>query len=502
MPKTKTAAAKNGAATSAVADTKQIARLTDITETIKGKGKKHTNENRRILADNKTLKIAALGGMGEIGKNLYVYEYGGDIVLVDCGISFPDEEMFGVDVIIPDFTYLEHNAYKIRGLVLTHAHEDHIGAIPYLLKKINIPLYGTALTLGLVEQKLAEHRLLSSAKLHAVKPRDIVSLGAFAVEFIGVNHSVPDSCALALHTPAGIAVHTGDFKIDYTPIEGEVIDLPRFAELGQDGVVALMCESTNAERKGYTASERTVGESFARLFSQAKGKRIIVATFSSNIHRVQQIADIALATGRKFVVSGRSMESVISKARELGYLNIPSEIFVKINDVNKYPPSEIVIVTTGSQGEPLSALQRMSVEKHKQVSVTKNDYIIVSATPIPGNEKTVSKVINGLMELGAEVIYENMYDIHVSGHACREELKMMIALTRPKFFIPMHGEYKHLKKNAGIAKDLNIPCENIFIIKNGEQLQTDGEIMERCGEIEWDSVYIDAAGLGEVDDIA
>ncbi len=444
------------------------------------------------------MRFMALGGLNEIGKNLYVYECSNDMFIVDCGLAFPDEEMLGVDLVVPDFTYLEKNKEHFRGIVITHGHEDHIGALPYLLKKINVPIYGTRLTLGLVEGKLKEHGLLSQASLNVVEPRQNVRMGCMSVEFIRVNHSIPDSCALAIHTPAGVIVHTGDFKVDYTPIEGGIIDLARFGELGNRGVLALMSESTNVERPGYTKSERSVGESFKGLFARAEGKRIIIATFSSNIHRIQQIIDEAVKHGRHVAVSGRSMTNVISKAVELNYIKVPDGTMIDIEDVNRYDPSELVIATTGSQGEPLSALSRMSSGDHRQVTITPNDFIIISANPIPGNEKLVTKVINELMKQGAEVIYESMYEVHVSGHACQEELKMMISLTKPKFFVPIHGEYKHMKKHVQLAMGMGIPEENAFIADLGDVLETDGVEMKLTGTVPSGKVMVDGFGAGDV----
>ena len=406
--------------------------------------------------------------------------------------------MPGVDLVVPDFTYLEKNRERFRGVVITHGHEDHIGALPYLLKKINVPIYGTRLTLGLVEGKLKEHGLLSQASLNVVEPRQNVKMGCMSVEFIRVNHSIPDSCALAIHTPAGVIVHTGDFKVDYTPIEGGIIDLARFGELGNRGVLALMSESTNAERPGYTKSERSVGESFRKLFNDAEGKRIIIATFSSNIHRIQQIIDEAVKHGRRVAVSGRSMTNVIAKAVELNYIKVPDGTLIDIEDVNRYRPEQLVIATTGSQGEPLSALSRMSSGDHRQVTITPNDFIIISANPIPGNEKLVTKVVNELMKQGAEVIYESMYEVHVSGHACQDELKMMISLTKPKFFIPIHGEYKHMKKHAKLAMGMGIPEENIFICDLGQMVETDGVEMKYTGTVPSGRVMVDGFGVGDV----
>lgn len=444
------------------------------------------------------VKFTALGGLNEIGKNLYVYECCNDMFIVDCGLAFPDENMLGVDLVVPDFSYLEKNRERFRGIVITHGHEDHIGALPYLLKKINVPIYGTRLTLGLVEGKLKEHGLLSQTSLNVVEPRHNVRMGCMSVEFIRVNHSIPDSCALAIHTPAGVIVHTGDFKVDYTPIEGGIIDLARFGELGNKGVLALMSESTNVERPGYTKSEKSVGESFRGLFNRAEGKRIIIATFSSNIHRIQQIIDEAVRRGRKVAVSGRSMTNVIAKAVELNYIKVPSNTLIEIDEINRFDPSELVIVTTGSQGEPLSALSRMSSGDHKQVSINPNDFIIISANPIPGNEKLVTKVVNELMKQGAEVIYESMYEVHVSGHACQEELKMMISLTKPKFFVPIHGEYKHLKKHAILAQGMGIPEENIFVSGLGDVLETDGVDMKMSGTVTAGMMLVDGFGVGDV----
>ena len=444
------------------------------------------------------LKIFSLGGLNEIGKNIYVYECANDIFIIDCGLAFPDDEMLGVDSVIPDFTYLEKNKERVRGILLTHGHEDHIGSLAYLLKKVNVPVYGTLLTLGLVEGKLRKHGILASSTLVTVKPGDTVKLGCMAAEFIRVNHSIPDACAIAVHTPAGTVIHTGDFKIDYTPIEGGIIDLARFGELGKRGVLALLSESTNAERPGYTMSERTVGNSFKNIFNQAGGRRIIVASFSSNIHRIQQIVDNAVLQHRKVAVSGRSMLNVMQKAIELNYIRIPQGILIDIDQIKNYPPEELVIVTTGSQGEPLSALTRMANNDHRQVTITPEDLIIISATPIPGNEKLVGNVVNDLMKLGANVVYEKMYDVHVSGHACQEELKMMISLTRPKYFIPIHGEYKHLKKHAMLAMQMGIPEENIFLADIGQVIETNNATMKISGTVPSGSILVDGLGVGDV----
>ena len=410
-------------------------------KTTQNRNKSVTNSARKYrkpTASKNPLKIIPLGGLGEIGKNITLYEFEGDMFLVDCGMSFPDEDTPGIDIVIPDFTYILENKDKIKGLVVTHGHEDHIGAIPYLLKNFNLPIYATKLTIGLIEGKLKEHGLLSSAVLNVVKPGDTVKLGKFQIEFIHVNHSIPDAVGFAISCGAGTVVHTGDFKIDTTPIDDFVIDLGRFAELGKKGVLALLADSTNAERPGYTASERIVGESFSNLFKKAGRHRIIVATFSSNIHRIQQIIDEAVKCNRKVAVSGRSMLNVVNVASELGYLNVPDNVLIDIEMIKNYEPWQLVIVTTGSQGEPLSALHRIAFSEHRQVEIIPGDMFIISATPIPGNEKLVSKVINELMKRGANVIYEKMYDVHVSGHACQEELKLMINIVKPKYVIPLH----------------------------------------------------------------
>lgn len=447
------------------------------------------------------VKIIPLGGLNEIGKNLTVFECANDIFIVDCGLAFPDSDMPGVDLVIPDFTYIEQNADRVRGIVITHGHEDHIGSLAYLLKKVNVPVYATRLTIGLIEGKLREHGILEKAKLNVVKPRQTIKMGCMAVEFIRVNHSIPDAVALAIHTPAGIIVHTGDFKVDYTPIEGGIIDLARFGELGGRGVLALMSDSTNAERKGHTATERTVGNSFEKLFDTAEGKRIIIATFSSNIHRIQQIVNCAIKNDRKIAVFGRSMLNVISTAIELGYLKMPEGLLIDLDAMNRFPAEKIVLITTGSQGEPMSALTRMAMNEHRSVTITPNDFIIISATPIPGNEKLVTKVVNELMRSGAEVIYESMYEVHVSGHACQEELKLMLSLTKPKYFIPVHGEYKHLKKHAGLAKELGMAPDNVIIGSIGNVIESDGIDMKVTGQVPSGRVFVDGLGVGDVGSI-
>ncbi|WP_295090518.1 ribonuclease J [Ruminococcus sp.] len=447
------------------------------------------------------VKIIPLGGLNEIGKNMTVFECSNDMFILDCGLAFPDADMPGVDIVIPDFTYVERNQEKIRGIVITHGHEDHIGGLAYLLKKINVPVYATRLTVGLIEGKLKEQGLYGKVTLNVVEPKKTIKMGCMAVEFIKVNHSIPDSVGMAIHTPAGVIVHTGDFKVDYSPIDGKIIDLARFGELGSRGVLALMADSTNAERPGYTHSERTVGDSFDKLFQKGEGKRIIIATFSSNIHRVQQIVNCAERYGRKVAVFGRSMVNVINTAIELGYLEVPDGIFIDIEMMNRYESERIVLITTGSQGEPMSALTRMAMNDHKKVNITPLDFIIISATPIPGNEKFVTRVVNELMKSGAEVVYEAMYEVHVSGHACQEELKLMQSLTKPKFFIPVHGEYKHLKKHADLALQLGMPKENVIIAEIGNVIETDGSTMKVVSQVPAGRILVDGLGVGDVGSI-
>lgn len=450
---------------------------------------------------NPPLKIIPLGGLGEIGKNLTVYEYENEIIIVDCGMAFPDEEMLGIDLVIPDFSYLEENRDKIKGLFITHGHEDHIGAVPYLLQKLNIPVFATRFSMALIENKLAEKNLLSSAKLNIVKPGDIVAAGIMSVEFIYVNHSIPDSCALAIHTPAGVVIQTGDYKVDYTPTRGGIIDLARFGELGNKGVLALLSDSTNAERPGSTPSERVVGESFDVLFKNGADKRIIVATFSSNVHRVQMVIESAVKFGRKVAVSGRSMEQVVAKALELGYLEAPAGTVVSLDAVNKLLENEVCIVTTGSQGEPMSALTRMSTGDHRKVNITSRDLVIISAYPIPGNEKYVGKVVNELMKLGAEVVYEKYSQIHVSGHACQDEQKLMLALTKPQYFIPVHGEYKHLKKHSDLALQMGMHEENVLIPELGRVIEVSVNGISAESTVAAGAVLVDGLGVGDVGNV-
>lgn len=446
------------------------------------------------------VKIIPLGGVNEIGKNLTAIEYKNDIVVIDCGLKFPDEDMFGIDLVIPDITYLIKNKEKVSGIFLTHGHEDHIGALPYVLRQLNVPVYGTKLTLGIVETKLKEHGLLSSTELIRVKPRDVIRLNSVSVEFIKTNHSIADSVAIAVHTPLGVVLHTGDFKIDYTPIDGELMDFARFAELGKKGVLVMMADSTNVEKQGYTKSERIVGESLTRIFGKTKG-RIIIATFASNIHRIQQIIDAATVYGRKVAVSGRSMENIINVAIELGYIEVAENTLVPIDAINKYNNDQIVIITTGSQGEPMSALSRMASAEHKKVNIVEGDTIIISATPIPGNEKLVSKIVNQLFKKGAEVIYGSAENIHVSGHACQEELKLMQTLIKPKNFIPVHGEYRHLKQHGELAIKLGLNPKNVVIPEVGNIIEVNRSGIRKSGTVISGQIFVDGLGVGDVGNI-
>ena len=446
------------------------------------------------------VKIIPLGGLNEIGKNMTTIEYKNDIVIIDCGLKFPDEDMFGIDVVIPDITYLLKHKDKVSGIFLTHGHEDHIGALPYVLKQLNVPVYGTKLTLGIVQSKLKEHNLLSTTELITVKPRDVVRLNSVSVEFIKTNHSIADSVAIAIHTPLGAVLHTGDFKVDYTPIDCEPMDFARFAELGKKGVLLMMADSTNVERPGYTMSEKIVGESLCRIFGKSKG-RIIVATFASNIHRIQQIIDAAAMYGRKVAVSGRSMENIVQVAIELGYIKIEKENLVSIDQINKYNNDEIVIITTGSQGEPMSALARMATSEHRKVNIVSGDTIIISATPIPGNEKLVSRVIDQLFKKGAEVVYGSSEAVHVSGHACQEELKLMQTLVRPKYFIPVHGEYRHLKQHGELANSIGVPKSNILIPEIGDVIEVTRNSIKKSGSVISGQIFVDGLGVGDVGNI-
>lgn len=451
--------------------------------------------------EQEKVRISFLGGMNEIGKNMTLYEYKSDMFIVDCGLAFPTAELPGVDLVIPDFTHVINNQERIRGIIVTHGHEDHIGGLAYLLKQVNIPVYATKLTIGLIKGKLEEHGLLNKVKLVEIKPRDNITLGSFNIELIHVNHSIPDAVGLAIRCPAGIIIQTGDFKIDTTPVDGDMIDLPRFAEYGKKGVLALLSDSTNAERPGCTMSEKNVGESFELLFRKAKNKRIIVATFASNIHRVQQIIDVANARGRKVAVIGRSLENLVKVGEELGYLNVPKNILIPIDTIKNYPDDKLVIITTGSQGEPMSALTKMAFGEHRKVTITPNDYVIISATPIPGNEKMVGGVVNALMKRGVEVIYEKMYEVHASGHACQEDLKLMIGLVKPKYFIPVHGEQKHLMKHAQLAKAMGIDEKNIYIAEIGETIELTDSYIKKVGTVPSGDVYVDGLGVGDVGNV-
>ena len=450
---------------------------------------------------NKKIKVIPLGGLHEIGKNLTIFEYGDDVLILDCGMAFPDDDMPGVDIVIPDITYLHKVADKIRGIVLTHGHEDHIGAIPYVLKEFNVPVYGTRLTLGILKNKLKEHGLLRSAKLNTLEAGESVKLGVFVAEFIHTNHSIADAVAIALHTPIGVLLHTGDFKIDPTPIDGGMIDLARIGELGKQGVLALFSDSTNADRPGYTMSESTIGKTFDTLFDRGVDKRIIVATFASNIHRVQQIINAAEKYGRKVAVSGRSMVNVLNAAIELGYMNISKNTLIDIDEIGRYPREKLVIVTTGSQGEPMSALTRIAFSVHRKINIEPTDMVIISASPIPGNEKAVSNVVNELLKHGAEVIHERQDNVHVSGHACQQELRIMISLANPKYFIPVHGEYRHLCYHRDIALQTGMDAKNIFLMDIGKVLEISKTQAKITGTVPSGKVLVDGLAVGDVGNI-
>ena len=456
--------------------------------------------NRRSKPKTR-LKVIALGGLEEIGKNMTVLEYGNDIIIIDCGLAFPEDDMLGIDLVIPDITYLAKNVEKIRGIVLTHGHEDHIGALPYVLKQLKVPVFGTLLTLGLLENKLREHKMLDKTTLHTVVPGEKVKLGEMVVEFIHTNHSIADSVALAIQTPVGMVIHTGDFKVDYTPIDGDIIDLQRFAELGSQGVLLLMSDSTNAERKGFTMSEKNVGKVFERIFEETPRNRIMVATFSSNIHRIQQIINAAYMYGRKVAIIGRSMVNAVKTASELDYLWVPPRTLIDINEIKNYRDEQLVIITTGSQGETMSALSRIANSEHKQVSVKPDDKIIISASAIPGNEKNVIRVVNELLKKGADVVYGGIEDIHVSGHARQEELKLMLALTKPKFFMPVHGEYMHLSGHRDLAISMGMDKKNIFVNKLGDVLELSKNEAKVTGTVPTGQVMVDGLGVGDVGNI-
>ena len=465
------------------------------------KARRKRKKETDTIFKKSNLKIIPLGGLHEIGKNITVFEYENEMIVVDCGLSFPDDDMLGIDLVIPDVSYLEKNVDKIKGLVITHGHEDHIGAVPYLLKKINIPIYATKLTTGLIRNKLEEHKILRSTEMHEVVQGQTISLGKnFKIEFIRSSHSIPDSVMLAITTPAGTVLHTGDFKVDYTPIDGKIMDFGRIAELGNQGILALMSDSTNAERKGFTMSESSVGEVFDKLFLHCT-KRIVVATFASNVHRVQQIVNCAVKYNRKIAVCGRSMINMIETARELGYIECPENIFIDIDMINNYPDENLVIITTGSQGEPMSALTRMAAGDHRKVKITPNDLVIISATPIPGNEKFVSKVIDDLMQIGAEVVYSSLEAVHVSGHACQEEQKLIIALAKPKYFIPVHGEYRQLIAHSETAQSMGIDKDHIIMMANGRVLEINEDKAEFTSTVPCGRVLVDGLGVGDVGSI-
>lgn len=453
-----------------------------------------------MARSKKKLRVIPLGGLGEIGKNITAFEYGNDIFVVDCGSSFPEDDMLGIDLVLPDITYLSKNRDKVRGIIISHGHEDHIGALPYVLKEINVPVFASRIALGLLEYKLEEHGILSKSKLIPVKPGDTIELGAFKVEFINSTHSIVDAMALAIYTPVGTVVHTADFKIDHTPISGQPIDLQRFAEIGREGVLLLMCDSTNVERPGYTMSERTVGDTLDELFRNAS-TRILIATFASNVHRIQQIVNAAVKYDRKIALCGRSMVNVCNKAMELGYLHMPEDILIEIEQAKDYPGEKLVIVTTGSQGEPMSAMSRIAAGDHRQVDIVPGDLVIISASPIPGNEKAVSYIVNELFKKGAEVIYESFAEVHVSGHACQEELKLMHRLVNPQYFMPVHGEYRHLKKHVDLAKSLGMDEDRTLIMEIGQVLEIDSSGVDLSKRVPSGKVLVDGLGIGDVGNI-
>ena len=453
-----------------------------------------------VLMREEKVKIIPLGGLGEIGKNITVFECDDEIIVVDCGIAFPDEEMYGVDLIIPDISYLKNNVKKIKGIFLTHGHEDHIGSLPYVLKEVNVPIYGTKLTIGIVKTKLEEHNLLSEVKLHNVEAGDVIKFDKFKVEFIRNTHSIADSCSLAIFTPVGTILHTGDFKIDYTPIDGETMDLQRISNLGKEGVTLLMADSTNVERKGHSLSEKSIGHTLDRIISKARG-RVIVATFASNIHRMQQIVDASIKNKRKVVFNGRSMENISKVAMELGYLHIPENSVLSIDDLKDYDNSKITLITTGSQGEPMASLARIAFSNHRKIAIEHEDTFIISASPIPGNDKLISRVINELFRKGADVIYEDLADVHVSGHAYQEELKLIHTLVNPKYFMPVHGEYRHLKHHGDLAENLGMDKNNIFILETGNVLELTKNGCKKEGKVRTGAVFVDGLGVGDVGNI-
>ena len=490
-----TKTSKSTKSTSKPAANKNERKTKQVPKSASGRGRKRKQDPAVPV------KVTFIGGVNGIGRNMTVYEIDGDMIVVDCGIAFPEQDMLGIDLVLPDFSYLMENKEKIIGVFITHGHEDHIGALPYFLKNINVPVYSTRLTRGLIENKLEEHGILGSAKLNTIKPGDIIKAGAFTVEAIHVNHSIPDSLGFAIKSRAGTIVQTGDFKIDSTPIDGSMIDLNRFAQLGSEGVLCLMSDSTNAERPGYTESERKVGESLEAIFTRAGKRRIIIATFASNVHRVQQIINVAKRLGRKVALSGRSLETVITIGAQMGYLDVDEGQLVSMDNINQYAPENLVIITTGSQGEPMSALSRMAFSEHKRVNIGPNDFVVISATPIPGNEKTVGNVINELMKLGAEVIYERTEGVHVSGHACQEELKLMIGIVHPKFFIPVHGEQKHIRKHAVLAETMGIAPKNVYVADNGSQIEISQDGIKEVDKLPIENIYVDGSGVGDVGNV-
>lgn len=465
------------------------------------KTEKRDRGEKREKREKSKLRVISLGGLGEIGKNITVIEYENDIIIVDCGLGFPDEDMLGIDLVIPDITYLEENADKIRGLVLTHGHEDHIGAIPYILRQINPPIFGTRLTLGILQNKLSEHSLPYKPSLNCVDAGDTIRLGVFSVEFIHVNHSIADACALAIGTPVGMLIHSGDLKIDVTPIDGDMIDLTRFGELGKKGVLMFMCESTNAERAGHSPSEKSVGRSLEYIFTLNKDKRIVIATFSSNVHRVQQIIDASVRHSRKVAITGRSMLNIVGAAVELGYMNLPEGVLIDINEIKRYKPEEITVITTGSQGEPMSALFRMAAGEHSQITLGGNDLVVLSSSPIPGNEKLISRIVNELVNHGVSVLRDSAFEVHVSGHAYRDELKLLTSLIKPKFFMPIHGEYRHLAANKDLAEEVGIQSNRVIISDVGKVVELDRKSAKLNGTVASGKVLVDGYGVGDVGNI-
>ncbi|CUU50071.1 ribonuclease J [Clostridium beijerinckii] len=460
-------------------------------------GISETKINKKTKSKQIPLKIIPLGGLGEIGKNMTAFECDNEIIVIDCGLAFPDEDLYGIDIVIPDVAYLIKNKDKVKGIFITHGHEDHIGGLPYVLKQINVPIYGTRLTLGLIEGKLKEHTMLSDCTLNVVEPGELVKLEQIKIEYIRNNHSIPDSCSIALHTPIGVIVHSGDFKVDFTPIDGKVMDLQRYAQLGKKGVLLLMADSTNALHKGYTMSEKTVGETLENLFSRATG-RIIVSTFASNVHRLQQISDCSIKYNRKIAFSGRSMENISEVAMELGYLFIPEDMIISLDEIKNYPDDKLTIVTTGSQGESMAGLSRIAASTHRHIQIIEGDMVIISASPIPGNEKAVSNLINDLIKKGANVIYKSIEDIHVSGHACEQELRLIQALLKPKFFIPVHGEYKHLITHAKIAESMGVDKSRTFILENGDVFELTRAAGKVSGKVPFGRVLVDGMGVGDI----